>query len=86
MCLLLRVVLQVYARDCFALRACPPDLSQPDMGMEFLNSLCSPQFMHTPRLVGPFGLSISHSWRRQSDAGSPLFVTSIPLQPGPPLD
>jgi len=76
------VVLEAYARDCFALRACPPDLSQPDMGIEFLNSLFSPQFMQTPLLVGPLGLSISHSWR-QFDAGSPLLVTFHPSPAGP---
>ena len=82
--MLLKVVLQVYARDCFALRACPPDLSQPDMGIEFLNSLFSPQFMQTPLLVGPLGLSISHSWR-QSVSGSPVLVTFNPSPAGPIL-
>lgn len=34
--------------------------SQPEMGMEFLNSPFAPQIMHVPMLVGPFGLSIIH--------------------------
>ena len=37
-----------------------PSLSQPDIGMEFLNSPSAPQSRHLPMLVGPLGLSIIH--------------------------
>lgn len=50
----------IYSWACFAFRAWDPDLSQPDIGIEFLNWLFLPQAKQTPSLVGPFGLSISH--------------------------
>lgn len=31
--------------------------SQPVIWIEFINSCVSPQFLHVPLLVGPFGLS-----------------------------
>ena len=45
-------------RNCRARLACGLSLSQPDPGIEFLNSDVSPHKVHFPLLVGPFGLSI----------------------------
>ena len=65
---------------CLALLAWGLSRSQPEPGMEFLNSDCAPQFRQVPTLVGPFGLSII-----QKCSQSELIVSSM-VKSGPFLD
>ena len=65
---------------CRALLAWGLSRSQPEPGMEFLNSDCSPQCRQVPTLVGPLGLSII-----QKCSQSDLIVSSM-VKSGPFLD
>ena len=68
-----------YFRACLARLLWELSRSQPDVGIEFLNSDLSPHILQTPWLVGPLGLSMIQ-WCWHSDTSSSSLVTTGPLR------